>query len=667
MPNTASGDRQRVLDATDIVDLVRESVSLKQRGREWIGLCPFHDDHSPSMYVVPAKNIFHCFVCGAGGNAIDWMMRLHRATFPEALEQLAQRAGLELTPFGKRNGSRADAAPNAVLLAACELATRFYAHTLAQTAAGSASRTTLERRGVRSETIDSFALGCAPDAWDALLQVASRKGVASDALERAGLVKKRERSAGHYDILRNRLVFPIHDRLGRVVAFGGRRLREGAVEDVGPKYLNTPETPIFDKSTTMYGLHHAINAIRKRDHVVVVEGYMDVIACHQAGFAHVVATMGTALTEGHARMLSRLCSTATLVFDADDAGQRAAERAVETFFAHPIDIRIAVLPGDDDPDDVLRRPDGRQALSTLFDQAQDALAFRFGRLAARLASAGPAATSRAIEDEVARLVELGLRDVAPVRRRLVARRLARAAHVEEADIIEVIQTSERKGGARAAQASRVESFERPQNDAPTQARRAPTKSTRALQRAATDVLACLLCDPGLRVQLAAGETPEPSDFIAPEAIQAARAHTQATRAADLEHAPEPSLSAVLERLDDPAARAHAAGLVARIERETGQDQNRIAHRLASSATALRRCRMMLEAGATLDLAQSAPNDVCEGDRATPDASAIVEALQRRQSLQRECGGNPLALPRTERAPRSLTKPARAVHNGSSDA
>ncbi len=413
--------------------LIGEHVAIKPKGREYVCLCPFHDDHNPSCYVVPHKQIFHCFVCGAGGNAIDFVMKHHQLGFREALQLLADRAGVELTPSRKQGGAAgASETPGVTKQDVAEagaFALDFFRMILRHESHGAAAREAIERRGFTSETVDAFELGAAPDRWDGLLKTIEKRRLDPAPFVAAGLLRQRD-SGGLYDAFRNRWIFPIRDQVGRVVAFGARKLRD---EDE-PKYLNSSETPIFDKSAVCYGLPQATERIRESRRAIVVEGYTDVIACHQGGERNVVATLGTALTPRHARTLRRLCDEVVLVFDGDDAGQRAADRALEVFFAEPVDVRIAVLPGGADPADLLGSDGGSGAWRAAIEGATDALDYRFGRLREKLAPMSPTARIRAVEEDVAHLQSLGASRLSPIRRKTVIRRLAQLAGVDETAI-----------------------------------------------------------------------------------------------------------------------------------------------------------------------------------------------------------------------------------------
>lgn len=435
-------DVQRVRDASDIVRVVGEHLTLKPKGREYVGLCPFHDDKNPSMCVVPAKQIFHCFVCGAGGDVFTFVQKYHSMEFRDSLEFLAERANIELTPFRGRSStdeSEAQGVGNKEILAANDMATGFFRAILNHPEHGETARDVIARRGISEEMVERFLIGASPDRWDGLVMTAEKKGVRSEALLGAGLVKQRERGDGQYDALRNRLIFPICDQIGRVIAFGGRKINE---EDE-PKYLNSPETSVFKKSTTLYGINNAARAIKHERTAVIVEGYTDVIACHQAGVEHVVATLGTALTSGHATVLRRLCDTVVLLFDGDAAGIKAADRAIEVLLSETIDIKIAALAGytdAKDPDELLKQDNGADIFRKVIDGAVDLIKWKFDRLREELKDAGPARVTQRIEEEISRFNDLGINEIAPMRRRLIIRQIAQAARVEETAVVDAINT-----------------------------------------------------------------------------------------------------------------------------------------------------------------------------------------------------------------------------------
>jgi DNA primase len=441
-------DRQRVRDASDIVAVVGEHLALKPKGREYVGLCPFHDDRNPSMCVIPAKQIFHCFVCGTGGDVFTFIQKYHSMGFRESLEYLAERGNIELTPF-KPGGGGSGAGfeqPGGIgkkeIMAANEAGQSFFQTILSHPDHGAMARSVIEQRGIHPDMVERFGIGASPDRWDGLLMTVQKKGLDLESMIASGLIKQRD-TDGHYDALRNRLIFPIFDQIGRVIAFGGRKMKE---EDE-PKYLNSPETAVFRKSMTLYGINLAARAIKRERTAVIVEGYTDVIACHQAGVEHVVGTLGTALTSGHATVLRRLCDTVVLLFDGDDAGIKAADRAIEVLLSETIDIRIAALAGftdAKDPDELLKRDGGTEVFKAVIDGSVDLIKWRFDRLRDELAEAGPARVTQRIEEELAKLSELGLGELSPVRRQLMIRQVARAAGIDEGVVTAAIRTGRRR-------------------------------------------------------------------------------------------------------------------------------------------------------------------------------------------------------------------------------
>ncbi len=551
-------DVQRVKDATDIVRLVGEHVALKPKGREFVGLCPFHNDRNPSLNVIPAKQIFHCFVCGTGGDVLSFVQKYHKMEFREALEYLAERAGITLTPH-KPSASDAPAGPRrADVLSASAVAADFFRLILNHPEHGKLARETIARRGIAPDMVERFMLGAAPDRWDGLIVTVQNKRLDPRPFFEAGLFKRRESSEGAYDTFRNRLIFPIQDQIGRVIAFGARKLRD---EDE-PKYLNSPETRIFNKSATLYALNHAAKAIQAERTAIITEGYTDVIACHQAGFCNAVATLGTALTREHAAVLRRLCDRVILLFDGDEAGQRAADRAVEVFFAENIDVSIATLSAytdAKDPDELLKREDGPDVFRAALAGATDLLDYRFARLRERLEGAGMAALSRALNDEIARLVDLGLRDVEPIRRKLIIKRLSAIAGIDEATIQSAIPAGRRPRMAAAA------------NDNPPTENDLPPLAT-AILTPAEHLLGCILCDGSLMDTLSEQER----DFVAPAAYRSSLLRLVAQTIHDLhEDHGSADLASLLRHVEDERVKEAAVGLASRIDLETDRSRERL--------------------------------------------------------------------------------------------
>jgi DNA primase len=358
-----------IRERIDIVDLIQTYVpSLKRTGRSWKGLCPFHQEKTPSFVVFPESQNFHCFGCGKGGDLFTFFMGVEHIEFREALKELAQRAGVVLD-FNAPVNPEHDA-HRQKLLEINGLAAQFFAHQLANASHGQVGRDVFDQRGVSAEMIQAFGLGYAPDSWDALLRYLTSRNISAELALEAGVVTERP-SGGHYDRFRNRVMFPIRDREGNVVGFGGR-----AIGDAIPKYLNSPQTPVFDKSSVVYGLDLARDAIRDQEEVVIVEGYMDVIAAHQFGYRNVVGAMGTALTEGQVAQIKRAGKRIILALDADTAGQMATLRGLDTVVDSMSDadeavpdamgiirferrlkaeIRIARIPEGKDPDELIRK------------------------------------------------------------------------------------------------------------------------------------------------------------------------------------------------------------------------------------------------------------------------------------------------------------------------
>ncbi len=388
----------QVQQATDIVELVSQYVALKKRGREFVGLCPFHDDKSPSMYVSATKQIYKCFACGAGGGVYQWLMMYEKMPFPEAVRTLAERANIPVPQEAGAAPRQPGQLSRNDLLPVMGFAENFFRQQLSAPA-GREALEYVKGRGLNEESLERFAVGFAPAAWDGLLRAARSQQIPEKALELAGLVSTRE-SGGCYDRFRNRLIFPIYDAMGRCVAFGGRAMDP---EDRA-KYLNSPETMLFDKSGNLYGLNWSRDSIVRSGTAVVVEGYFDALMPLQMGMGNVVATLGTALTDRHVRLLSRYAREVVLVFDADEAGTAATERALEIFLAQQVQVRVATIPSGKDPCDYCLS-DGVEAFGKLVKEAPDALRYVWQRRwAAYQEAGGNLADRRRVVEEFLRLV-----------------------------------------------------------------------------------------------------------------------------------------------------------------------------------------------------------------------------------------------------------------------
>lgn len=357
----------------DIVDIVGKYVQLKKSGRNYFGLCPFHSEKTPSFSVAADKQIYHCFGCGAGGDAIKFVMDVEQLTFIEAVEQLADEAGIslpdevrELTP---------EESERAELYKILDLSAKLYHHVLMNTSHGYIGKAYLAKRKIRPETAQTFQLGFAPRSYDFLLSFLTKRGFAIPLIEKAGLIKKNESTQTYRDRFYGRLMFPIHDNQGRVIAFGARSFE--ASEQA--KYLNSPETQLFHKRRQLYNLHRARTHIRKEQQVVLTEGYMDVIMMWQEGIQTGIATLGTALSEDQAKIIKHNTQTVILCYDSDNAGQNAASKALELMKSYDLTTKVAQLPIGLDPDDYVRRFGGNSFQEEILAGALSAVAFQLER------------------------------------------------------------------------------------------------------------------------------------------------------------------------------------------------------------------------------------------------------------------------------------------------
>jgi DNA primase len=424
----------RVKAATDLVALVEAHVPLRRRGRHFEGLCPFHEERTPSFKVHPEEQFFKCFGCGKGGDCYSFIEEIERVTFREALELLAERAGIPLRsgPIGSSRDDRTG------IREALRFALDRFRSNLASPRGGEA-RAYLEERGIVPASAEEFGLGYAAPGWDDLLGAARGKGIPPAALEAAGLVVRNDEGR-IYDRFRDRLIFPILDGLERPVGFGGRVLRDAS----GPKYLNSPESPLFGKGRLLYGLERArkflspgagggvnrgVAGASEGKPLAVVEGYTDVLLPHQEGVRNVVATLGTALTPDHARLLRRYTETVVLVFDSDEAGARASERGVEVLLAEDLDVRVAVVPEGKDPCDFVRARGGA-AFADLLAGAVDFFDHALARIEAREDLSTSAGRVRGAD----LLLGLVSRVSSPVRRGEYLKRIASRLLLAESDL-----------------------------------------------------------------------------------------------------------------------------------------------------------------------------------------------------------------------------------------
>ncbi len=350
-----------------IINLIEGYTSIKKTGKGYVGLCPFHDDHNPSMYVDEEKGLFHCFSCGAGGDMLGFYMRYNGLTFPEAVSDLAKRANITIekssTPV--KGHSRIN---NLFKLNAA--VSRFYHRALLESPNGGPAREYLEKRKIPPGVIEEFKLGYAPDGWDALVKFLKKNNIPASLAENLGLIVKKQSGDGYYDRFRNRIVFPICSVEGKVIGFGGRRIKESDE----PKYINSPESEIYHKRKNFYGLDSSKDHIRKNKRAIIVEGYTDFLALFSAGVKNAVATLGTSLTRDHVVTLRRYTDRIVVVFDGDESGVKAAVRSLDIFLEEGLLPGVVILPEGNDPDSFLAER-GAEAFYKLIDEAPTLLDF----------------------------------------------------------------------------------------------------------------------------------------------------------------------------------------------------------------------------------------------------------------------------------------------------
>ncbi len=361
--------------SADPVRLIGEVVALKKRGTRWVGLCPFHQEKTPS-FTVNDEGLWHCFGCGEGGDLFKFVQQHEGIDFAEAVRSLAEVGGVAIPESSRGPGQQGPKVDRERILQALRAAAEFYVAEL-EGKRGTAARAYLTERGFEEAVVSRFGLGFAPGGWNTLQNALEKRGFTIAELELAGLVRKRADGSGVYDLLRERVVFPISDNRGRPIAFSGRVLGEGE-----PKYLNSPETPVFNKSRTLYGLREARDGIRQTGFVMLVEGQLDLLACAKHGFTNVVAPLGTAFTAEHARALSSHTAKAVIAFDGDNAGHAAAERTVGVFLPAGFQVTVVKLPSGQDPDSFLSDR-GAEGLSEALRRSFPALSFLVARAADR--------------------------------------------------------------------------------------------------------------------------------------------------------------------------------------------------------------------------------------------------------------------------------------------
>jgi len=437
-----------ILAASDIFDVVSEAVILKKSGRNYFGLCPFHSEKTPSFSVNPDKQIFHCFGCNAGGDVLSFVMQYHGISFLEAAKMLARKYNIVIETPKMNPEQRKAVHTRESLFRLNKKVMQAYTDFFKNPLKGSPARQYLERRGTSKQIIELFQIGYAPDAWDAIVHVLKQEKVSKGIAISSGLVLERKQKNGFYDRFRNRLMFPIFDINMQVAGFGGR-----VMDDSMPKYMNSPETPVYSKSRILYGLHAAKQACRRQDQVFIVEGYFDFLCLYQHGIKNSVASLGTALTREHVRILKGYATTMTLVFDSDDAGINAAKRSIDIFVQEGVDTRILVLPGNNDPDSYVMAH-GRDAFLELAGTAKTVMQFL---LQLALDTHGTSVEGRIkILDEMKQHLAI-IQDYAV--RSIYVRELAETLNIDEKAVLEKVKDAYEKQANRQARAPLIPAVE----------------------------------------------------------------------------------------------------------------------------------------------------------------------------------------------------------------
>ena len=432
---------ERIRQSTDILEVINDFVSLKKRGSNYIACCPFHNEKTPSFNVNPTRQIYKCFGCGKAGDAVRFVMDIENIGYGEALRYLAKKYGVEIEEQEQTPEDLLRQNERESLLIVLNFAKTFFQETMQTTDEGkSIGLSYFRERGFTNPTIDAFELGYTLDQWDALLKEGQRRGYSRDLLEKAGLILIKEGTTGGdkkvFDRFRGRVMFPIHNVSGRVIAFGARILK---VDKNQPKYLNSPETTVYHKSQVLYGIFQAKQAIRQEDVCYLTEGYTDVISLHQAGIKNVVASSGTSLTTEQIRLISRFTPNVTILYDGDAAGIKAALRGLDMVLEEGLNLKLLLLPDGEDPDSYVHKV-GADAFKTYIrEHSQDFIDFKASQW---LTEAGdnPLKRAEGISDVCASITKIP----DPLKRQTLSQRVAQVFHVSEQSVISEINRLLRK-------------------------------------------------------------------------------------------------------------------------------------------------------------------------------------------------------------------------------
>jgi DNA primase len=409
----------QIRDANDVVDVISEYVPLKKRGKNFVGLCPFHSEKQPSFTVTPDKQIFYCFGCGEGGNVISFLMKHEKLSFPEAVKVLAKRASIPLPEksFDAKRAKQLDR-----LYYANDTANEYFHKNLYREKPGKRARQYLKKRGFDSDIQELFSLGFAPMEWEGLISFARTKAIEPETLNQAGLAAPRTETSGYYDRFRNRITFPVFNLSGKIVGFGGRVLDD---KDE-PKYLNSPETPIYQKGKILYGLSLAKDEIRQKGSAILVEGNVDVISLYQAGIKNVVSPCGTAFTQNQAHLLARYAEKVFLFFDADSAGQSATFRSVDLLFSEGLEVFVVSLEQGEDPDSYVQKF-GAEAVREQVRKAKPFLDFKYESLGKDFSELSMKEQEKVLLD----LAETAGKIADEIRRNLFIKKIAQTFEIDE--------------------------------------------------------------------------------------------------------------------------------------------------------------------------------------------------------------------------------------------
>jgi DNA primase len=572
MPTFDTSLISRIQQANDIVDVIGEHLSLKHKGREMVGLCPFHEDHRPSFNVNPAKQIFKCFACGAGGDVVKFIQMRENLSFPQALHRLADRAGIKVEPLRPRSSSSEhrepgiEADPNDIARANA-WAAKYFAANLAHPEKGKDARKYVAERQLSDESVKSWQIGLAIGTDNDLLSAARQKKIPDKLLLAAGLVVGAGSSLS--DKFVNRLMFTIADVTGRIIAFGGRTLTgEGA------KYINSPTTALFDKSNALFGLDHARHQMVSSDTGVVVEGYTDCIMAHQFGVSNVVATLGTSFTAGHARILRRYAKKVVLLFDSDTAGLEAANRALGVALSSRIDIGIASVPQGKDPCDFLLAQ-GKEPFAKLIENATDVFEFKWTRLNASLGSQPTIAGKKQAIDEyldaIAAAINAG--NLSPIERGLIVNNLSRIMSLDSKEIHNELNRRISRVRTASSYTGKVADSDGPLD-----------LGEGLAANAQREIIEVLLAHPSMFDDVKDKISPENFDVSVLQHIAQAIFKT-------LGEQPRASVSVVCSAVEDP----RIAGLITSLEHE-GSEKGNFTKRINDALTALEQQQKNKKAG-----------------------------------------------------------------------